>query len=279
MAYRADPALKKQAASASLESLRNEERSSSRKRLLPGMEGMDSGDDFREEERDGGTGRSFTAGGLLGKFLGVKIGLAVLPVLLLFMGIFLAAALLVGALCSISTAKRESGSADAGADPTIQTVDTGTFRNAALSAEEIETILQESGAVGGQADVLRFALTKVGYPYSQPLRASGRAYDCSSLAYYAWKAAGVDLSCGTGYPPTAAVEAKTLEDHAVSGNAMQPGDLIFYGKPENSGYKGIYHVAVYAGNGKTVEAYNTKYGVIYESVRTKNVVMICRPGN
>lgn len=38
-----------------------------------------------------------------------------------------------------------------------------------------------------QKAVASFVLSKVGYPYSQNLRNSGKAFDCSSLAYYAWK--------------------------------------------------------------------------------------------
>ena len=45
-----------------------------------------------------------------------------------------------------------------------------------------------------QKVVTSFVLSKVGYPYSQNLRNSGKAFDCSSLAYYTWKSAGVDIS-------------------------------------------------------------------------------------
>lgn len=66
----------------------------------------------------------------------------------------------------------------------IFTVDSDTFSNAAMTEEEINQIIADSGCDSTQEKVLRFALSKVGYPYSQEQRTSGTAYDCSSLAYY-----------------------------------------------------------------------------------------------
>lgn len=126
-----------------------------------------------------------------------------------------------------------------------------------------------------QQAILRFAFSKVGYPYSQELRTSGTHYDCSSLAYYSELARGKDITCST-----AAGQAKKLyrEGKSLPKNAnLQIGDLIFYGGHDNGRFLGIYHVAIYAGNGYCVEAYNTRYGIIYGTARSKNVVMICRP--
>lgn len=153
-----------------------------------------------------------------------------------------------------------------------------------LTDEEIDEIVEDSGATGRQEDVLRFALSRVGYPYSQANRASGYAYDCSSLAYYSWQAGGVDISYGGGYPPTAAAEASKLYSKGEVVNStrldvrdMEPGDLIFYGGHDNGRFLGIYHVAVYVGNGEVVEALNEDHGVVYQTLRTKNVILVLRP--
>ncbi len=153
-----------------------------------------------------------------------------------------------------------------------------------LTDEEIEEIVSESGATGRQEAVIRFALSRVGYPYSQARRTSGSAYDCSSLAYYSWLAAGVDLSYGGGYPPTAAAEASKLQSKGtvvnstrLNLNEMQPGDLVFYGGHDNGRFLGIYHVAVYIGNGEVVEALNPSHGVVHQTLRTKNVILVLRP--
>jgi cell wall-associated NlpC family hydrolase len=203
--------------------------------------------------------------------------LPILPYIILFSTI----GVLLGS-CVFGIFSHVRSTSDSGEDadiavPVITERDTGTFSNRKLTEAEINQLIEESGANPTQEAALRFALSKVGMPYSQPLRASGMAYDCSSLAYYAWKAAGVDLSNGTGYPPTAAAEAQFLSGQGRSVSELQPGDLVFYGKGGNGRFMDIYHVAIYIGNGKTAEAYNTKYGVIVESIRTKNLVLACRP--
>ena len=81
-----------------------------------------------------------------------------------------------------------------------------------LTPQEISNITDKISNPTQKA-VVSFVLAKVGYPYSQPLRNSGKAFDCSSLAYYAWKSAGVDISFGGG--TTAAAEAEGLKDKIV----------------------------------------------------------------
>lgn len=71
-----------------------------------------------------------------------------------------------------------------------------------------------------QKTVASFVLSKVGYPYSQNLRNSGKAFDCSSLAYYAWKSAGVDIAFGGS--TTAAAEAQGLKGKSVKEENLQP---------------------------------------------------------
>ena len=162
--------------------------------------------------------------------------------------------------------------------------DDHVFTNEALSADKINEIIADSGCDETQEKVLRFALSKVSYPYSQAKRCDGAHFDCSSLAYYAWKEAGVDISFGTNYPPTAAEGAKMLNNAGktvvsadVGGFDMKPGDLVYYGGSDNGRYKGIYHVAIYVGNGCAVEALNTEYGVVYQTLRTDKAIMVCRP--
>lgn len=128
-----------------------------------------------------------------------------------------------------------------------------------------------------QKEVVSFVLSKVGYPYSQPLRNSGKAFDCSSLAYYAWKSAGVDISFGGG--TTAAAEAEGLKYKTVKEENLQPGDLIFYSYTTNGRYKNISHVGIYVGNGKMVEAVDEAHGVCLGDYHNGGLVIICRPKN
>ena len=127
-----------------------------------------------------------------------------------------------------------------------------------------------------QKTVASFVLSKVGYPYSQNLRNSGKAFDCSSLAYYAWKSAGVDIAFGGS--TTAAAEAQGLTGKSVKEENLQPGDLIFYSYTTNGRYKNISHVGIYVGNGKMVEAVDEAHGVCLGNYHNGGLVMICRPG-
>jgi cell wall-associated NlpC family hydrolase len=144
-----------------------------------------------------------------------------------------------------------------------------------LTPQEISNITDKISN-STQKVVASFVLSKVGYPYSQPLRNSGKAFDCSSLAYYAWKSAGVDISFGGG--TTAAAEAEGLKDKTVKEENLQPGDLIFYSYTTNGRYKNISHVGIYVGNGKMVEAVDEAHGVCLGNYHNGGLVMICRPG-
>ena len=144
-----------------------------------------------------------------------------------------------------------------------------------LTAQEITSITDKI-TDPTQKTVASFVLSKVGYPYSQSLRNSGKAFDCSSLAFYGWKSAGVDILFNGS--TTAAAEAEGLKDKTVKEKDIQPGDLIFYSYTTNGRYKNISHVGIYVGNGKMVEAVDEAHGVCLGNYHNGGLVMICRPG-
>ena len=111
--------------------------------------------------------------------------------------------------------------------------------------------------------ILQFASQFIGNPYVWGGTSLTDGADCSGFVQQIYKQYGYDLprvaedqsQCGTKIP---------VED-------AQPGDLIFYAK---EGY--IYHVVMYAGDGKTIEAASTKLGIIESKVNTKNAVWATR---
>ena len=146
-----------------------------------------------------------------------------------------------------------------------------------ISPEQYQAIVDAISDENGRK-VVAFALSKVGYPYSQAYRDSGNYYDCSSLAYYAWRSAGVSIMYEGSN--TAASEGKLCYDNnlLVNYDEMQPGDLIFYSYDRNGRFMNITHVAIYVGNGKVVEAANTRLGVVYRPVQGRSsIVFIGRP--
>jgi cell wall-associated NlpC family hydrolase len=108
-----------------------------------------------------------------------------------------------------------------------------------------------NGSAAGQAAVaIRFAYAQLGKPY-QWGGAGPNSYDCSGLVMRAWGAAGVSL------PHSAAGDQGMLP--AVSLSALEPGDLVFYGRP-------AYHVALYIGGGQIIQAPHTGANVEISSV-------------
>lgn len=213
----------------------------------------------------------------LRKFLAYLAGI-IAPYILAFMAIASVVLIIVMFIFSVLQPLKEIGDAITGFLSMFTTSD--EIVNDAQSEDEIDAIIAGISSMSDtQKSVVNFALSKVGCPYSQEERTSGTAFDCSSLAFYAWDSAGVDVSFGGGGPPCAADMAKMLESHGKKLTTMdlQPGDLVFYGGEANGRYMGIYHVAIYVGNGMCVEALSTSYGVVYQRLRTTNAIMVCRP--
>jgi cell wall-associated NlpC family hydrolase len=93
-----------------------------------------------------------------------------------------------------------------------------------------------------RAKVVRAAARQVGKPYV--FGAAGpRAFDCSGLTQYAFRAAGVKLSHQS--------TSQASRGRRISRTAARAGDLVVFW---SGGY--AYHVAVYAGGGYVYEASN-----------------------
>lgn len=92
------------------------------------------------------------------------------------------------------------------------------------------------------------------------------SFDCSGLTAWAWKAAGVRLSHSA--------QSQYHETARVPLGAIQPGDLLFFGKNVSS----IHHNAIYAGDGSMIEASQTGTPVRYASSARRDLVAAGRPG-
>ena len=92
-------------------------------------------------------------------------------------------------------------------------------------------------------------------------------FDCSGLTAFAWRAAGVSLS-HSAY-------TQYFETTRVPINAVQPGDLLFFGK---DGVESIHHNAIYIGNGDMIEASQTGTPIRIRGWRSVDIVGAGRPG-
>lgn len=94
------------------------------------------------------------------------------------------------------------------------------------------------------------ALGKVGKPYFYEYGGTGAyGFDCSGLVQNAFAAAGKYL------PRTAAAQFSQAPVHVPLSQA-QPGDLLVWGSAP-----GFYHVAIYLGGGRVVQALNPSAGI------------------
>jgi cell wall-associated NlpC family hydrolase len=99
--------------------------------------------------------------------------------------------------------------------------------------------LVTSATVSGRAALaVRYAYAQLGKRYRYGA-AGAITFDCSGLTMRAWAAAGVSLSHNAA--------AQYASTHHVARSALQPGDLVYFGRP-------IHHVGIYIGGGKFIEA-------------------------
>lgn len=131
---------------------------------------------------------------------------------------------------------------------------------------------------------VNYANNAVGCRYSQAKRMSKGYYDCGSLVWRAYSNSGLYIGGKTNWAPTAASGAsilnktyKVVSYSGVSSKELLPGDLIYTSGYSNGRYRNITHALIYVGNGKTVEAANSRVGVVKRSYSTKNIVLIARP--
>lgn len=107
----------------------------------------------------------------------------------------------------------------------------------------------QSGSVVGNS-LVDYAMRYLGYPYVWAT-AGPSSFDCSGFTYWVVKnVLGMDIGRGLWTQVSAGA--------AVSRNALQPGDLIFF---QNTYTTGLSHVGMYIGNNQFIHAENPSTGV------------------
>jgi cell wall-associated NlpC family hydrolase len=109
-----------------------------------------------------------------------------------------------------------------------------------------------SGPAPGADAAISYARAQLGKPY-QWGGAGPNAFDCSGLTMMAWEQAGV-------YFPHLAQAQYDLTARVAIADLL-PGDLVFYGTPNN-----VYHVGLYIGNGDMIDAPATGQVVSIQSI-------------
>ena len=104
----------------------------------------------------------------------------------------------------------------------------------------------------GANAALAYARAQLGKPY-QWAGAGPDSFDCSGLVMMAWDQGGVRF-------PHLAQDQYDMTARIPVSQAL-PGDLVFFGTPDN-----VYHVGIYIGNGQMIDAPETGQNVSIQSV-------------
>ena len=110
-----------------------------------------------------------------------------------------------------------------------------------------------SSRSGSRSSIVSTARSLTGSPYRMG-GTTPSGWDCSGFTSYVYRQHGVSL------PRTAEAQRRA----ATKVSNPVPGDLVFFGYP-------AYHVGIYAGGGKMVDAGNPRVGTSYRSIWSSNV--------
>lgn len=173
-------------------------------------------------------------------------------------------------------------------------VSTLSYGSAVICCQVDGKTLQYYLAVSTKTAVkaMRYGYKQLGKKkYSQARRMSKNYFDCSSFVYRSYRSAGKYLVRKTSWAPVAADIAKYYvrkkKNVKASGvydeKKLRPGDLICFGGSSarrNGRYKRIYHIAIYIGNGKTMESSSTYNNVVIRdrgTLKKSGIPVVVRP--
>ena len=151
------------------------------------------------------------------------------------------------------------GSGSSSAQPASQSGSAAaTAQSSSSSAQPASVQTASTTATGSKAAAVNKAVDIVNSGASYVYGGNGpSSYDCSGMTKAAFAAAGIDI------PRTSAAQFSGAKSH-VSLSNLQAGDLVFWSN--NGSASGIYHVAVYIGDGQIAQARNPSSGITVNSL-------------
>lgn len=114
----------------------------------------------------------------------------------------------------------------------------------------------QSGSPSGNT-IVNYAMRYIGYPYVWAA-AGPSAFDCSGFIYWV-------VTNSTGKSIGRVLTTQISAGAAVSRNALQPGDLVFF---QNTYQPGLSHGGIYIGNNQFIHASNPSTGVMISDLNS-----------
>jgi cell wall-associated NlpC family hydrolase len=118
-----------------------------------------------------------------------------------------------------------------------------------------ETAFQLPLASAKATAVISYAEAQLGKPYVWA-GAGPATFDCSGLTMMAFHQIGME------FVHNAYAQYEATKQYSVSANALQPGDLVFFGPTE----VGIHHVGIYVGDNQFIDAPDTGSVVRFDTL-------------
>ena len=119
-----------------------------------------------------------------------------------------------------------------------------------------ETIIGDNEVVSAKAsEIIREAEKYIGIPYVYG-GSTPDGFDCSGFVKYVYNKFGINLK-------RVSRDQYAYNGTPVARNALQPGDLVFFG---TGGY--VSHVGIYAGSGQMIHSPSTGKSICYTSINT-----------
>jgi cell wall-associated NlpC family hydrolase len=144
---------------------------------------------------------------------------------------------------------------------------TQTAADSRLGAEYLTGAEAGRGADARALGALAFALAQRGDPYVWSEEGPDQ-YDCSGLMWAAYRSVGFSLD------RVSRDQYWQTHEKVVDRYSLLPGDLLFFSY--SNSWRGIHHVAMYAGNGMMVEAPRTGLNVRLTPVRWSQLFQATR---
>ncbi len=162
-----------------------------------------------------------------------------------------------------ASAAAATAAANAAANAAARRAPAGGAASARQAAADNAPSYNFPAPSAGAARAVAAAKTQIGVKYIWATSEPGVSFDCSGLTMWAWAQAGVSMGHFTG--------AQYNAFPHVPYEAMQPGDLVFFGGD-------LHHVGIFIGGGMMIDAPHTGAWVRYASVYGSDFAGAVRPG-